>query len=318
MGDLQRIHPGIKLHGIDSATWNRFADATQKTERTAIPPTTATGQSGRGYGCHCLIDNQSGGGRSAGEIVKIADPIVSANANPDAVYHGVHFKGTEPDAACEGGWPVAVLQSASIAGEIGAAVGVFLGATWAKVNVTDAAHEYAVPAATLFVLQSDASKGARILWKQAGTGEKWAVVLLGAPTPADLGEGVEVTVTSDVQYDATADKLQKKTQTMQVLDADAASAWMDVCGDTITICADVQYDATANQLQKKTQQITVLSADAASAWTNVCGTEITVLTAWRVDSSTPPKIQVKTRTVVVLEAGAESDWTDVHVTEDCP
>lgn len=52
--------------------------------------------------------------------------------------------------------------------------GIIPNAWWAKVNITDATHTHATPAAGTLLTSS--VNGERILWKESGTGEKWAII----------------------------------------------------------------------------------------------------------------------------------------------
>jgi len=73
------------------------------------------------------------------------------------------------------GKPLAILQEPLADGKVGRAL--LAGVTPAQVAVSDEAHDYATLSATGLV--SAASGELRILWKAAGTGTQWAVVLLG-------------------------------------------------------------------------------------------------------------------------------------------
>ena len=77
--------------------------------------------------------------------------------------------------------PFGVLQHPMEAGVTG--VAVVIGLTQVKIAVSDAAHEYAVVTDAETGKLASANHGpARIVWKETGTGDKWAVVeLLGEP-----------------------------------------------------------------------------------------------------------------------------------------
>jgi hypothetical protein len=71
------------------------------------------------------------------------------------------------------------------------------GVTPVRILIEDEDHEFADLKADETVLVSTGSGGTAILWKESGTGEKWAVVEIGRP-PRDrfvaiLGEAVEIT-----------------------------------------------------------------------------------------------------------------------------
>lgn len=72
-------------------------------------------------------------------------------------------------------------------GELGEAA--IAGVIQARVNVTDADHRYAKPSeTTAFGLDSASGSGFRMLWKESGTGTKWA--LLELPETAEAVSGV--------------------------------------------------------------------------------------------------------------------------------
>lgn len=103
-----------------------------------------------------------------------------------------------------------------------------------QVAIADAAHTRAMAAAaTTATLQSVSDANAigkatvPLLWKQAGTGTKWALAIMPAaaiPSP-DL---VELTVVTDVQWNSSDGTLEKKTRVIRVPEADAESGWTDL------------------------------------------------------------------------------------------
>lgn len=102
----------------------------------------------------------------------------------------------------------AVLQEPIRAAGIGKAL--LAGVTSCKINVATAdaetGHQYAkLKHNTYGYLDSAPCGVARILWKAAGTGEVWAKVLLGAPSPAGLlartpGGGISAASGSNFPY----------------------------------------------------------------------------------------------------------------------
>jgi hypothetical protein len=97
-----------------------------------------------------------------------------------------------------------------------------------RLNVIDADHRYADVDDAAYTLKTSNTGGTRILWKESGTGTKWAMVLLGgscgtAETPD------EITPTFD---DETAD-----TATWDIDDPETATD-----GLTLRVCSRVAYN----------------------------------------------------------------------------
>lgn len=157
---------------FEAAEFNRHVDASD-----AYHLTRATGIPGRGGNRNTdtniiKVKNNSGGDRRAGDILEFTGLAIT---NFDDV----------PMAWLTGGSPTlangfGVLLRASPNGSTEMEDCQIAGACLAYVNVTDADHRYAVPAASTYVLQSSGIGPARILFKPTGTGEKMcAVQLLG-------------------------------------------------------------------------------------------------------------------------------------------
>jgi hypothetical protein len=118
-------------------------------------------------------------------------PSILPSNNLPEFQNRVIMDGVSPVYATHRG-KFAVLAQPLGVGEVGKAYvsGVFM----AYINVTDAAHEYAdVKASQTDKLESYSRGAARILWKESGTGTKWAVVQVGA----GIGETISGKVTSD-------------------------------------------------------------------------------------------------------------------------
>lgn len=126
------------------------------------------------------IKNNTGQDRDAGSILKLDAPLFEpADAGIENFRETVAFVGK---ASTEADDPIAILAEPVKNGKIATAWVAPVAAV--QVDVTDAAHGFAKPGATLLV--SDASSGFRILWKEAGTGDKWAYVQLIKPPAAAM------------------------------------------------------------------------------------------------------------------------------------
>lgn len=150
-----------------------------------------------------------------GRVVKLGTALHDPAADATAPYSGLKFNCTSFAAAdTSRGYAIALGPIAG--GGSGVGYGVIPESSWAKVNVTDAGHGFAkiITAGTLF--DSHAADGLPILWKQSGTGEKWAVVLL-APT-----------TTNEIQVPLRRFEL---TATKTLLQNTATVRWLDDAGE---------------------------------------------------------------------------------------
>jgi hypothetical protein len=130
------------------------------------------------------VKNNSGFACNRFDILGLDNPIFTPTAALPEFKRIVAFVGTTPVLGSHRG-RFAILREPLDVGAIGQAV--ISGAFKTTVNVTDASHQYAeVKDDDRVNLQSDWGGSARILWKESGTGTKWAILLLGA---GDVGSG---------------------------------------------------------------------------------------------------------------------------------
>jgi len=168
--------------------WNAFADAAnahlarqlgQAAGELRFPPSAIT----------VPVKNVSFADRGRFEVLGIDDVLFDPTDDEDAfLREPFAFEGCKPDEDDHAGRFV-ILVGPVKANKIGRA---FLqGLTPVKVEVTDETHTYAdVLDGSCTKLASRQHGAAKVLWKQPGVGEKWAVVLLGvAPSrPGDPDE----------------------------------------------------------------------------------------------------------------------------------
>ena len=109
------------------------------------------------------------------------------------------------------------------------------GVCLAKVNVTDAGHAYAtITDGEEAYLTSAASGPVQILWKEAGTGQKWAQIRLGTPA---TGTGVP-NVYRRVSDNGTAGRYDCRLQKWE------SAAWSDF--DSVTVVCDVTIETSGH------------------------------------------------------------------------
>ncbi len=107
-----------------------------------------------------------------GHVVKLGSVVFDPESEVSAPFSGLQFHCSEFDAMDTAKGYAIALDSISNVG-----YGIIPEAAWVKLNVLDIGHTFAkiITGGTLFDTAAD---GLPILWKQSGTGEKWAVVLL--------------------------------------------------------------------------------------------------------------------------------------------
>jgi len=186
---LKKVKPGDPLV-IPAATFNTFVDAAQdflrrqrdigRTPAAERPPFETV-----------LLKNASGADRGRFDVLGIDGPVFTPTDSLETFTNGIALVGVTPTAAHAGNF--AVLVEPIQAGQIGRAC--ILGACPVKVNVVSASDTFAdvEPGVTTRLKSGSSGAAARILWKESGTGEKWAVVRLGNPAGGALAVPVKLT-----------------------------------------------------------------------------------------------------------------------------
>ena len=123
------------------------------------------------------VKNGTGNDRGRFDVVGLSTPIVQPSENLDEFKRQVTFAGVSP-ALPTHLHQFAVLQDAVPDGEIGRAV--VSGVTAVQVDVQHEGDTTAGVADGTFASLKSGLPGAAILWKESGTGTKWAIVRLGA------------------------------------------------------------------------------------------------------------------------------------------
>lgn len=171
MAQFPRVSPGdpithsARLHNatIDVIEW-------AKDRRTTGAPPVGGRPGSSGI---VLVQNNSGADVDRFGVLGISGVIITPTDNEEEFKSNWAVTGSTP---AEGD-PFVVLSEPIAASKIGRAW--ISGAVIVKVNVTDADHDHADSAASTASLESAESGPVRILWKESGTGTKWAIVLIG-------------------------------------------------------------------------------------------------------------------------------------------
>lgn len=112
-----------------------------------------------------------------GNVVKLGEVVHDPTADASAPFSGLKFH-CDTFEAEDGSDKFAITLGPIKGGGTGVGYGVMPNAWWAKVDINDLAHTTCGPPDTGTLLES--GRGSiQIVWKQAGTGEKWAVVGFG-------------------------------------------------------------------------------------------------------------------------------------------
>ena len=173
---LKKVRPGDPLK-IPAAGYNAMVDAA-RAEQQRRHGIDRSAKPGFVEPAMVLVKNNSGADRDRFDILGIDGPIFTPTDNLDSFKNDRAVKGITPTTADHTGNFVILLEPLK-AGKIGSAVAS--GVCVVKVNVTDTDHEYAdVANAQAAYMASGHSGAARILWAESGTGQKWALVRIGA------------------------------------------------------------------------------------------------------------------------------------------
>lgn len=164
---------------VKAETWNSFINAAEFVKQRQADMNSQTGRRDTKSGTVML---RNGTDEALGQfaLVCIGDLIITPTDNEQEfrnktpVFEAVPLSGSNKDK------PFAVLQKPLAKKECG--IALVAGITPAKINVSSESHEYAEASAD--GLKSSDSGAVRILWKESGTGEKWAIVNLGSASPS--------------------------------------------------------------------------------------------------------------------------------------
>lgn len=177
-GHLQKTKPGEPFRPRAS-DWNAFVDAADFARNAGAM---GFGPVGEALPTGVIwLRNDSGVDVDTFGALNVDDVIVSAADNVSEFRSRIAFGGS-----LSGSLPLAVLLEPIPNGSYGRAM--THGITQAKVNIVSELHGYASLPTGDALLESAPLGEVRILWKESGTGEKWAVVLL----TADHGQAIRV------------------------------------------------------------------------------------------------------------------------------
>lgn len=156
--------PGQKLTGIPAAALNAAMELSKRGPGRSERPLPGIGAR--------KVKNNSGSIVPAGGVLGIDDVVETTDAGT-WIRSLPTLDGVVPTASHQGKFVIA--RQGIAAGDIGPCTS--FGEAVAQVDVTDEDHAYAdVKVGDVTQLSSATSGGAQILWKESGTGTKWALI----------------------------------------------------------------------------------------------------------------------------------------------
>jgi hypothetical protein len=241
VGDaFQKVKAGDKLR-MPAAAYNAFIDAAKDFQNRQRNTDGSAQPGAEPSSTVVLVKNDSGAGLERYAVLGISGPIYTPDDNLDSFKNKLAFIGAVPTTAGYTG-KFAVLLEPAANGTIVRAV--VAGVVPVKVDFGDAAHGFAdVKNLDSTSLKSNAAGSAQILWKQSGTGVKWALVRLNnimagnLANPATLGgntEGLETPASNTWTRDGTT----------------AGSNYAGVPLDLWVVCRVVYNDAGDKRIYK--------------------------------------------------------------------
>ncbi|HBR20282.1 MAG: hypothetical protein UV78_C0006G0010 [Parcubacteria group bacterium GW2011_GWA2_43_17] len=179
MGDgFKRVQAGQRL-AIPARAYNAMLETAEAYQRNKTSGGDGTGQGG--YSSSVYIKNSSGSDAARFDVLGISD-VVFSPADSDALpqfKNKVVLTGVIPTSVDHAGGRFVICQEPIANGSIGSAFAH--GVCQVQINVTDDTHKFAdVKDSDHALLDSAASGAVSILWKESGTGTKWAVVRFGS------------------------------------------------------------------------------------------------------------------------------------------
>ena len=212
----RKVQPGDALV-IPAATYNGFIDCLVDLRQRQ----SSVGQSVKGAALPTgavLIVNESGGNRNRFDVLGVAGPFVLPDDDAQGFRNRVALRCVTPTADHAGRFVVLLEPVAD--GAVGRAMAA--GVTVAVVDITGTDATHVDAAADTYTLADQEGGSARILWREGGTGEQWAVVRLGDATG---GSALPAPSAEYQVLQAAGDPLAFAVQhlRLRVLDADPTS-----------------------------------------------------------------------------------------------
>jgi hypothetical protein len=189
---LTKVRSGQRL-SISAEAFNAFIDAAEAQRSTSIGQAVDDPAAGRTAGI-VTVRNDSGADQDRFAVLGINAPLILPAENSAAFQERVALSLVPPDAEQHAD-RLCILQEPIAVGALGR--GLILGVTPVRLQVTSE-DDRAATATTdePSVLTTGSDGGARILWKEPGTGQKWGLVQIPAGGSAGGAPNLVLEVTS--------------------------------------------------------------------------------------------------------------------------
>lgn len=174
MPEFGDLSPGSDIAArLFSSRWVNHV--TQNANRNQVAQGTRDGKNRRPY-LPVEVLNDSGAAIDVPfPILRLTEPVVTVADNANAPYNEPEFNGDTPNGDTG---PAFVIVQGPIA-DGAAAPAALIGLSWCKVDVASESDTHATTIDGDNTKLQSGSSGVSIVWKESGTGEKWALVLLG-------------------------------------------------------------------------------------------------------------------------------------------
>lgn len=268
MGDnMRKVRTGDALD-IPAETFNTFIDSARDFLQRQSELNRSGSRDTRNSGI-VLMKNASGSDRERFHILGIKEPVIKYSDNEDVFKNHIALTGEMPDEEDHIG-KFAILLEPLKSGSIGKAM--VLGVCVVKLDVGKEEHTHAdMKDAEAATLKTGFYGAAQILWKEEGTGEKWAVVRLNAVPPRNLhADDAENTYEIDRTSEGDDDKEWNPAN-------EKPEDWADY--DCVKLTVEyLRYDSSAGTLKRVKQEFhwaagcapVIPAADISSAETGNC------------------------------------------------
>lgn len=201
---IQKVNPGQKFK-MPAEAYNAFVDAAQAHKRNLNQSVNMKSPNTRDV---ITIKNMTGETLDRFNVVGIGEPIYDPETQPIDFSEDIIFEGETPDIEEHVGKWAVLLDGCTDGDFVEAKV---IGVTACKIDVDNEDYGYVEIADGEYTLSAAASGSAQILWKESGTGEKWAIVRIGGESGSGGGDSYPVL------YMATSDEAGGKIWGRRVL-----------------------------------------------------------------------------------------------------
>jgi len=283
---MKKVKSGDPLV-IPASTFNAFIDAAQA-HQAGQRAVGGEGIRTFGHTATVRIRNDSGADIGRFGVLGIDGPVIGPDANLVEFQGRPTLKGVTPVAGTHDGKFVVLLDPIGN-GRIGR--GCAGGVTVARVDVSDAAHGYAdIDDGDASHLASASSGAAKILWKESGTGEKWALVTIGEGAGAADGPTLTFIFYADLISQTSGMLWSGGNENPQAAD-ETKQCWNELAGDSYYPVPFWWVPVRAGIVRRVSAYMTNRLA---------AGNEISVEVLWRQAGSPCPSEEINSLATVTL------------------